>query len=267
MPETSAAAPAPIKKIAAKPVKVLPTDRIAFPKQLELLRAYAAASGSTGKPATNDEIGKMVGLSASTVSLGNNFFSSAGLLKKIEPGYVPTAAVLDYARAYEWDKQTASHKLASVIRETWFAVAVLPTLKIRAMDEKEAMTLIADAAGASAAHAAHVRMLLQYVEATGLASRQGKQIVSGPTPTVAPATPEKEPDTGNGDGGAPSRDVPRLRVAGAPFAAEGGTINYDVSLRVRMSDMAGWSPERISRFFTGLAQVIAATKEQDDGGT
>ena len=36
--------------------KTLPTERIAFSKQLDLLRAYVAAAGPAGKPANNNEV-------------------------------------------------------------------------------------------------------------------------------------------------------------------------------------------------------------------
>lgn len=264
----SATAEAPIKKIAPKPAKVLPTDRIAFLKQLELLRAYAAAYGSTQKPVTNEEIAKITNLHTSTASLGNTFFASVGLLKKVDPGYVPSAEVLNFARAYEWDKQTAAHKLAPLIVGSWFATAVIPTLRVRPMEEKEAIAAIADVAAVGPGHAGHVRTLLQYLETTGIVGRQGKQLVVGAV--ASPSAPRSEGNGSDGDGGAgggttPVRE-PKPRLGGAPGPApvEGGAISYDVSIRVRMDDMSGWSPERISRFFTGLAQVIAAGKEQEE---
>jgi hypothetical protein len=35
-------------------------------------------------------------------------------------------------------------------------------------------------------------------------------------------------------------------------------INFQVSLKVTMAEIAGWEPDRITAFFAGLAQVIAA---------
>jgi hypothetical protein len=260
------------QKLSVKPAKTLPTDRIAFPKQLELLRAYAAASGGSGKPVTNEEIAKITNLTASTVSLGNNFFSSAGLLRKLDPGYVPTAAVLDFARSYEWDKQTASHKLAPVIGDTWFARAILPILRIRSMEEKDAIQAIADAAGAGTAHEGNIRMLVQYLEASGVVGRQGKQLGLGSAQILgAPPAPSESEGDGGGGGptnGTPNREPARQRTTNVVAAStEGGSIAYDVSIRVRMSDMGGWSADRISSFFTGLAQVVAAGKDQDDGSS
>ena len=268
MAETTTA-PAPMKKLTSKPRHVLPTDRIAFPKQLEVLRAYAAAS-EVGKAVTNDEVAKIAQLTASTVSLGNPFFSSIGLLKKQDPGHVASKEVLDFARQYGWDKTTASHKLAPLIVGSWFATAILPTLQIRQMDEQDALTAIADRASASTGHAANVRLLLQYLESSGVVAREGKQLVVGPMATASPTTDVRaeESTEQNGGGNPPSREQ-RSR-GGLPLAAHGpteGATRLDFSVQVRMSEMAGWSPERITAFFAGVAQVLAARNAKGEEGT
>src|SRR5437762_5574893 len=106
-----------------RPKKILPTDRINFSKQLDLLRAFAAASGPSGRTVTNNDVAVIVGLKASTVSLANPFFSDVGLLLRADGGYTPSSAVVAFSRAFEWNRETASHKLATVISETWFAQA------------------------------------------------------------------------------------------------------------------------------------------------
>ena len=37
-----------------------------------------------------------------------------------------------------------------------------------------------------------------------------------------------------------------------------GTVNFNVSVRVEMTEFATWKPERIAAFFNGMAQVLAA---------
>ena|SRR3989442_673393 len=266
---TTTTAPSAIKKLTPKPRHVLPTNRIAFPKQLEVLRAYAAASGS-GRAVTNDEVAKIAQLTASTVSLGNPFFSSIGLLKKQDPGYVASKEVLDFARQYGWDKTTASHKLAPLIVGTWFASAILPTLQIRAMDEQDALTSIADRASASTGHTANIRLLLQYLESSGVVAREGKQLVVGPMATAPPTTDVRteESTEQNGGGTPPSREQ-KSRSA-LPTTALGpteGATRLDFSVQVRMSEMAGWSPERIAAFFAGVAKVLAARNDKVEEGT
>jgi hypothetical protein len=63
-----------------KPTRTLPFDRVAFPKQLEIVRAYGAASAQGAKVVTNAEVASMVGLSHETVSMCNGFFVSLGFI-------------------------------------------------------------------------------------------------------------------------------------------------------------------------------------------
>src|SRR5258708_2838602 len=51
-----------------KPVKVLPTDRIRHDKQLDILRAFAAASGHERKPVTTEDVGAIVKMAGSTIT-------------------------------------------------------------------------------------------------------------------------------------------------------------------------------------------------------
>ncbi|MGH9555713.1 MAG: hypothetical protein ACRD2Y_07810, partial [Terriglobales bacterium] len=72
--------PHPKSKATARPTKILPTDRITFTRQLDILRAWAAISGPMGKIATNNAVADVVKMQASTVSMANAFLNSVGLL-------------------------------------------------------------------------------------------------------------------------------------------------------------------------------------------
>src|SRR5579863_8993712 len=74
--------PAPKAAASSKPTKFLPTDRITFSRQLDILRAWAAASGPLGKAVANNDVADIVKMQASTVSLANAFFASVGLLTR-----------------------------------------------------------------------------------------------------------------------------------------------------------------------------------------
>src|SRR5260370_14916956 len=103
-----------------RPNKILPSDRIAFLKQLDILRAWAAASGPSGKVVSNNEVAGIVKMQPSTVSMGNAFFGSIGLLLKADGGYIPAPEVMSFLRAYEWSPETAFTKLVPIISKTWF---------------------------------------------------------------------------------------------------------------------------------------------------
>ena len=65
--------------------KTLPTDRIAFEKQVALLRSFAAVYASNGgKPVTNEQAGEVLNpkLSGSTVTQTNGFFGDIGLIAR-----------------------------------------------------------------------------------------------------------------------------------------------------------------------------------------
>src|SRR5262245_56425834 len=119
--ETNVIEPPTDKPKAPKPSKPLPTTRIAFTKQLDILRAYAVAYATSGKSVTNVEIGNIVKMSPSTVPHATGFFGDAeiGLLIRGDGGvgYVPSSPVIAFNRAYAWNAETAAHKLAPAFQE------------------------------------------------------------------------------------------------------------------------------------------------------
>jgi hypothetical protein len=43
-----------------------------------------------------------------------------------------------------------------------------------------------------------------------------------------------------------------------------GAVQFHVAIRVSMQEMSGWTPDRITAFFAGLAQVLAAKKGTEE---
>src|SRR3990172_1517951 len=75
----------------SRPKYSLPTERIAFDRQLEILRAYVSASGAqASRPVSNNDLGGIVKLNVSTASLPNAFFRDARLLEQVDGGHLPT---------------------------------------------------------------------------------------------------------------------------------------------------------------------------------
>ena len=62
------------------------------------------------------------------------------------------------------------------------------------------------------------------------------------TTTLAPAIPTSKTAT----------------VATAFATPTEGVVQFHVSVKVDMKEFAGWEPERIASFFSGIAQVLAA---------
>ncbi len=160
--------------------KILPTPRIAFGKQLDLLRAYAAASGPEKQPVGLAAVAPYVGLSKSTISLANPFFADNGFLERIGNGFLPSPEVLNFAQAYEWDAEGASRELGPVMERSWFGDTLLPRLGFAALSEKEALRIIDAAAEAGPKYEPQLRIILDYLEAGGLIERDDGKVRTAP---------------------------------------------------------------------------------------
>ncbi len=127
------APPSPNLKVVPKsrprPVQPLPTERVAVRKQLDLLRAYAITHQTAAQPAKYKEVAAIVKMHENTAQLVAPFFEKIGLLEKVgQQGFSPSADILAFQHAYQWNPDTAAAKLAPALAKTWFAVALTPDL-------------------------------------------------------------------------------------------------------------------------------------------
>lgn len=164
-----------------KPMKTLPTDRVAFDKQLDVLRAYGAASGPERKSVSNDDVGSIAQIHKNTVSICNPFFVDVGLLIKEGQKQKPSDDVFNYAAAYEWDADKAPVKLASALRTKWFAAALIPKLAFRSLSIDEATAFLADEAKAAKEYKPQLQLLLDYLRVAGIVNVEGTTVTLGPT--------------------------------------------------------------------------------------
>lgn len=249
-------AEAPAKK-RPRSAKYLPTDRIAFAKQADLLRSYGVVYEGKNAPVNNQEVGPVAGLTASTSTLLNPFFVESGFLQKAEGGFVPADEVVAYARAHGFDADTAGHKLRPVVERTWFSQALKPHLLMGSREEVQALGILADAASASAEHRSSLRVLLDYLHLAGLIERDGSTIrarkqsagdshsssdraMQEPPPPPPPKNPRKDSHAEGSDHG------------------DGQILRFSISVDIDVSEVSRWEPERITAFFGGVAQVLAA---------
>jgi hypothetical protein len=185
----------------SKPAKILPTDRIRHDKQLDILRAFAAASGHERKPVTADDVGAIVKMAGSTITQITPFFVDAGLIvragdkKSDAKGFTPAPEVIAYQKAYEWDKANAAKKLAPVFADSWFATALTPKLKFRPVNEKEAINDLGEVAAVGPDKEDAIRGLIDYLVVSGLADRDSAgmlrsgSVETPSTGSINPATP------------------------------------------------------------------------------
>lgn len=241
---------------SGRPTKILPTDRVQFPKQLNLIRAYAAVSGQTGRPAPMNEVAKVANLNPSTVSLCNGFFADHRFIEKTANGsYVPSAETLSFLRAFQWNQETAPQKLAPLLRHSWFAKAIAAKLAMGGREESEVIDDLAEAAHASPKDKAKLIMLIDYLEAAGIVRRDGSLIREG---KGAETDNGREPDMTPAPAAVETRETRPPILSTAFSQPTEGVVQFHVSVKVDMAEFAGWKADRIAAFFAGIAQVLAA---------
>lgn len=167
--------------IIRKPRKILPAKKLAIQKQFDVLRTYAIASTHSLNPVGNISVADILGIHANTVSICNPFFVDLGLLTKQGYKFVPAEEVLNYADRVQWNDPNAGHKLAPIIKKSWFAEGLLPRVTLRSITEDQAISFFAEESGASPAHRNQLGMLLDYLDVSGLIVRENGSIKLGPT--------------------------------------------------------------------------------------
>jgi hypothetical protein len=181
-----------------RPTKSLPTPRISFPKQVDILRAYAAQYEAEHAPVMLAQIARLTQMASSTVSLANPFLQESGLITRSEGGMTPSPALRAYGRMLQWGDETAAgEELGDVLEQTWFAKLMLPVLAMRPVPDDEARRILGSAANAGPNYRNQIDTLIDYLQLAGLARRDGTMIHAGrasskPPSTTAPASPEPE---------------------------------------------------------------------------
>ena len=218
-----------------------PTDRIAFDKQVEILRAFAIAAGNTDDPVTNNDVAELVGLADGTVSLNNTFLTDIKLLAKTDKGaFLPSPEVREFRVAYEWDPETAGHKLQPRLEDSWFARALIPRLEMqKRVSRKQAIAVMAQAAGVDQKQANKLSMLVDWLEFAGLVQVDESDMVSLPrTPAAEPTRPTKTEHQ--------TADREQRRTT-APTTTSQGGVNLNFAVRVDITELAARineSPQR-----------------------
>lgn len=163
-------------KTRAEPAEALPTNRVAFDRQVKCLLAYGFGSERGTKSVSIETVANSVGMNASTVSLCNPFFVRIGLITKVGREFMPSDAVLDMARAHEFNPETATQRLAPVIARAWFARALEGKLRLGATDMSDAVQILADKANVGKDNENQLHMLIDYMRESGLVKRENNHL-------------------------------------------------------------------------------------------
>ncbi|MDB5451695.1 MAG: hypothetical protein JWO33_273 [Caulobacteraceae bacterium] len=242
---------------AGRPPLRLPGPRLGFPKQLEILRGFAALSGSGKTPVHYSKVAETIQAHESNVSTMNPFFVENGFILKAGQGHVPSDAVLEFARQWNWNQDTAAAALAPLLRQTWFGHVLSQRLMFRSLTEEEAIQVLAAYCGAGPVMKPQLRVLLDYLSTAGVVRRENGHLTHVADASGAVAAPPP-PEQSSALVVSPSHDP-------APKSGA-GNISLQVNVDVSMTDLAGWSADRITAFFAGMAQVIAAQNAEKSKG-
>lgn len=231
-----------------RPAKVLPATRAAIDRQLDLLRAFVAASGRDKRLVQNGQVAQIAAVSISTVSTCNNFLADAGFLVAASGrGYVPADAVFEFARAWEWNKETAAHKLAVVVENAWFWEALKQRLSFRELTDDAAIEVLATESSAGPTYRPQLMMLVDLLAVVGLITRENGIVRR----SQGKAGQEQPKESGNNNGPAATASP-----TAAPAPASGMSLNMSVT--VPMEQVSKWEPERIGKFFEEWAKLLSA---------
>ncbi len=238
-----------------QPTKPLPTRRMAFNKQIELLRAYPAICGSSPRPVSNAEVAPLIDLAPETVSFATSFFVAIGLLERNESGFIPGPELMAFHHAHQWNPGTALHKLAPAFGRAWFCDALLPRIRFRTLTEEEAITVLAEASAAPRDFKSQIRLILDYLEAVGIIIKENGSVkLAPPGNDPQPEFERNGSQTTNGE--VAERTTGQVITA---FSKAGqGRIQLSIDIDVDMNEMAKWSPALITAFLGGIAQVLTA---------
>ena len=171
-----------------------------------------------------------------------------------------------FSGAWDWDQKTASQKLAPCLRRTWFAEALLPRISYGAIDEKDAVTVLAEAAKAAPDKEKELRALIEFLVAGGVVYGEAGQVKLPKSVAAIDTAPqaqrteeERPPESGSG--------IRTGRVNTAYAAqAPGGGVDFNINVHVDMTEFGEWRPERITAFFRGIAEVLSAKADVEKGG-
>lgn len=241
-----------------KPTKPLATDRIKFQRQPDVLRAFVIAStNASGQPIGLSDVAPIANLKVDTISTITNFFVVCGLLKKGEGNrFQPTHVAHEYERRLNWADQDALHALAPGFEQTWFAQTLTSRLKVRgSMPANEAASVLASEAAASPDYRPQIRVMIDWLVAVGILERDGENLKLAPKAHTKPAHVAAQPQP------KPLAEKPPEKAQQNDGA---GNISLNVSISVPVTELKGWTPDRIQAFFTGLAQVVSAKGGAED---
>jgi len=231
---------------------------------MDALRAYAVLSDNGTKPVHYTKVADIIKVHEANVSSMNPFFVENNFIYKAGNGYVPVPDVIEYNRAYSWKPENAANKLALLVANSWFGIALIQRLQFRALSEEGAIEALASQCNAGPEAKPQLRYLLDLCEAVGIIERANGQLTLIPVSEEPKAPPvirppgESEPLSEAPPPPQPSTGFRSAVSEPAASPQKDGSINLEIGIQVNLAEMRDWTPDRIAAFFAGIAQILAA---------
>jgi hypothetical protein len=254
----------------ARPERPIPTDRLRFDNQLEVLKAVASLSGNNRRGVGAETMSASIGLKGGTGGLNSRFFRSVNWFDAVGRGeYTASPGLLAFQQHINVDPEglvEATAGMRSEIRRSWVWEVVGPMLESgNPVREKAVLLALAQAAGATN-HTTQLETIIEWLVWVGVIVRDGEQIrLAGPVPAIPDEVAEDEGDvTGLGDL-EPEQDMvdaaeeitdPTPPVATAVAEpVDKAIISFSVNVRLTADDIKTLGDDEM-RFVMDLAEKL-----------
>jgi hypothetical protein len=263
---------APVPPAAGRPNartrarKSLPTDRLKFEAQIELLQRFGRISGSQKRLVTTEEVARAQKVSANTAGLNNGFFVDAGWLQKQGRGhFIATDALLKYVQKVQFDTENAAAAaalLAETMRNSWYWQSLANQVGNGGLPRGEALVILSTEAGAGQEYKVQLDHVLNWLQYVGLIRLDEKMVM--PVAAGAAAVREVRDDGAMSDDDAGERglgDGVNDRRADGRQERKDVILAVSVDFRLTAGELATLSPEQIKALFEAVGTVAALTNK------
>lgn len=262
----------------ARPKRGLPTDRMHFDRQVEVLRTFGRLSGANKRPVDSSDVAGVMGVTAATAGLSTRFFVEAGWLEQPQKGkYAATDALLEYTRSPRDDESSeceAATWLAETVVNSWSWAALKPLLvNRRSVPKRDAQMVLIREAGAEQGHKGQIDNLLAWLDFAGLITVDQDTVALAPeghengeagsgvnAPEEAendqPPAPERE------EGQATGRNAVSGPTTGQQAGEQPVVLSFHFSVQMTAADLACLDAEQIRAVYEGVGSVAAITAQK-----
>jgi hypothetical protein len=245
-----------------RPSRPIPTDRMRTTTARQALQAIALADRGDGEGVTSAHIAARIGVAETTAGLNNAFFREAGWIERRSKGrFVATDATRKYVQRLGFNETEAATLLAPSIKDSWYFREIEPDLALgRPIPVEQAVSVLAQAAGAGAEYRPQLETVLHWLEYVGLILITDGQVQRGqhdiqdleevpePEKPIEQEQQKNEPADTKSEAATKKQhhpDQPSTVVS----------LDFDLSLTVE--DMAKLEPAQITALFEAVGKIVS----------